>query len=143
MIDADSGAITFDRGTVARTLSRRGFLASPLAAGATLDVDNGEHRTYALARPLAAGGRAVAASLSFEGEALRGVSLTLADDRVGRSWDEWSENKERARHAAHTRWLRGVLGGQGPAWTLPWGVVESGYDAKAAFSSISIRYAAR
>ncbi len=140
MLDPSSGTLLFDRGAVDPALTRRRFLRSPLARRAKLDVANRSHRTYALAQPLHLDGRLVAADLSFEGEALRAVSVALVDERFGTSWDDWSEKKERARQAAHVKWLRKVLDGAGPRWTLPWGEVESSFDPKGGGSSIAFFY---
>jgi hypothetical protein len=143
VLDPASGALVFDRGAVEPGLTRRRFLRSPLARRAKLDVANRSYRTYALAQPLRLDERVVAAELSFEGESLREVSLALVDARFGTSWDDWSQKKELARKAAHTKWLRTFLDGAGPRWTLSWGVVESTFDPKGGGSSISIIYGHR
>lgn len=81
----------------------------------------------------------VAISLGFNQGRLELISLTDADSRYGKSWDDWSEQQERLRGESIGCWLAG----KGyPAGSYPWGTVWSGYDAKGAFGTASIRYAA-
>jgi hypothetical protein len=63
VIDAASGTIAFDRGTVSKDLTRSVFLDSALGRDARLIVDNQEYRSYRLAEPMSADGRQVAAQL--------------------------------------------------------------------------------
>jgi hypothetical protein len=143
MIDAAKGAVVLSRGTVSGGLTRAAFLESPLAKGARLILENGEHRTWQLAQPLKASERVVEAQLHFLCERLQRLSVAVVDERFGSSWDDWSEAREHARQKEHTAWLRTMLGGGGPRWTLPWGDVESLYDQRAGGSSISITWADR
>jgi hypothetical protein len=80
----------------------------------------------------------VAVSLGFNQCRLEHISLTDADPRYGKSWDDWSEAQERLRGESIGRWLAG----KGyPSGSYPWGTVWSGYDEKGAFGTASIRYA--
>lgn len=79
----------------------------------------------------------VAISLGFNRGRLELISLTDADPRFGKSWDDWSEAQERLRGESIGRWLAG----RGyPSGSYPWGTVWSGYDAKGGFGTASIRY---
>jgi hypothetical protein len=142
MIDAAKGTVVFDRGAIDARSKRRALLKSKLAQGATLDIENKEHRTYQLAEPLHLDEQLVSAQLYFKAESLKSISLAFGDKRFGTSWDDWSEAKERARQSAHLKWLRGFLDGKGPRWRFAWGIIESIYDQKSGGSSIEISYVA-
>lgn len=139
MIDPRTGSIAFDRGTLAE--ARAAFLASPLGAGAEPLVDNGEHRSYSLARPLTIGGHAASADVYFRGDALATVMLSFSAEEYGTSWDDWSEDKELARRDAHTAWLSTFLDGAGPHWLFSWGAISSLYDERTGGSYILVTYA--
>jgi hypothetical protein len=108
MIDAATGTLVFDRGTIDKKLTRSAFLNSPLASDAKLILEEEVNRTYQLAQPLHIEKHVVSAQLFFTGESLRAVTLAFIDARFGRSWEDWSEarnwdigtNRTNASHTA-------------------------------------------
>jgi hypothetical protein len=78
-------------------------------------------------------------SLQFKGEQLISTQLCHSAERFGNSWDTWSEEKEKARKAFHDQWLATQLGD--PPGEHAWGTVDSSYDSKGGFSSITLSYA--
>jgi hypothetical protein len=137
-IDVCTGVIAFPRLPLGAHSTRTELLASPLADGAKIVVENDPWWTYGLpVQPL--GGREFAVMLSFEGEELRAVYLTDTDPRFGTSWDDYSEEKEQARKRQHDRWLRQSLG-RGRPWRFPWGTLDSVYDPRSGSSMIAVDY---
>ena len=55
------------------------------------------------------------------------------------SWDDWSEEVEQERQAAHDAWLQEQFGP--PPYTYPWGVIASSHDPRSGSSAITIQYA--
>lgn len=90
--------------------------------------------------------------LGFQEERLTSVTLVLADAAYGTSWEDSSEEKERARKAAHEVLLTADLGAptmsdtpvpgmlELTTWSRPWGKVESIYDARTGGSEIRVSY---
>ncbi len=134
------GIVRLARGELGRETTRQAFLKMPLARDAELAIENGKYRTYRLARPQLIDEREFAIDLYFEDERLKSIDLALLDPRFGTSWDDWSEASEKRRMAAHTKWLRGFLDGDGPGWKFAWGTIESNFDPRGGGSSIRIGY---
>ena len=80
-------------------------------------------------------------ALEFCGEALMRVELCNADDQYGKSWNDWSEEKELLRKRSHDEWLKRVLGDGD--YVFPWGRVVSVYDQKGGTSRIIVEYLRR
>jgi hypothetical protein len=140
--DPATGTITTDDGAaIGRSLTRSAFLASPLAAGAESLVVNEPHRSWSVARTI--GGRPFRLGLYFEGERLTMVVAALDDPSFGRSWADWSREREDARKAAHETWLAGFDPSIGDGRDYPWGFVSSVFDDRSGGSEIVIRWGER
>ena len=85
-------------------------------------------------------GHQIAMSLCFYRGALESISIADEDLRYGASWDDWSEEKERARADATKRWFA-ALGYE--VGSYPWGEVWTGFDAKSASGGGGVRFARR
>jgi hypothetical protein len=143
MIDSATGEIGLDSGeSIGPSLTLKAFLASPLAGGACPHALSGgtPWSIFDLGRR-AIGGQTFAATLRFEGAALRMVQLSLVQSTASSSWDDWSEDTELARKARHDAWLEGQLGAL--PWWRSWGEVRSVYDPRGGSSSIQITYDGR
>jgi hypothetical protein len=79
----------------------------------------------------------VVVSLAFNRGVLEEISLADASPRYGANWNDWSEERERARAASIGAWLsaRGF-----PAGSYSWGQVWWGYDAKGGGGSAAVRF---
>jgi hypothetical protein len=75
----------------------------------------------------------VAISLAFNAGVLELIDLSDASPRFGTNWDEWSEEKERARAVSIGNWLRKQgFSAEGQVW--------SGYDAKSGCGGATVRF---
>jgi len=143
MMDSATGQIGLDSGeSIGPSLTLKAFLASPLAGGASPPALGGgtPWSIFDLGRR-AIGGQTFAATLRFDGDALRTVQLSLVQSTASSSWDDWSEDTELARKARHDAWLEGHLGAL--PWWRSWGEVTSVYDPRSGSSSIQITYDVR
>lgn len=142
IFDPATGTLTADDGAeIGPELTKTGFLASALAAGAEFLVANEPHRSWSVARSI--GGRPFRVGLWFEGERLAMVVAVLDDPSYGRSWADWSREREDARKAAHEAWLAAFDPSIGDGRDYPWGFVSSTYDDRSGGSEIVIRYGER
>jgi hypothetical protein len=149
MIDRDTGALVLLGGRVGRESTRSTFLASPLAKRCrTEDIHTGWWRLSL--QPAALGGLLFAVDLTFEAERLESYSLALIDARYGTSWEDWSDEKQRALRKAHDAWLVRCLGrgkrrasGRGKElfYAFAWGEAWSSFDPKGGSSAIGVRFA--
>jgi hypothetical protein len=139
-IDLGTGAIRFERPETAVTsaLTRQQFLASELAAGAGVFVDNEPWVSYRVPSVTLGGGEFIAV-LFFKAQDLTGVDLfhPFPDEPGG--WENWSEERELGRRAFHDEWLASI-GVEGLPHKYSWGWVRSFFDERAGSSSIAIRY---
>ncbi len=131
-IEAFSGSISFERGTIKPTLNRAQFLESPVGRQAKEEFVNEDWRHYHIEPEAAVAGTAL-----FRGETLDRVFLTMRipSDQS----DEWTAALELERKAKHDAWLRAELGA--PPYTYAWGSVASEFDAKGLASEIIVTYA--
>ena len=120
------------------TMTKAEFVESPLFESG--DWTNEEAGWYsASCRMLSFNDVQIGASVMFEHETMRSVTLWSEDPVFGTSWDDYSREKELARHARHIEWLSSILGHWGRQF--PWGHISAGgYDGKAGFSVIGVRY---
>ena len=141
VINPNTGSIRIDgyRHRVKPGMTEDAFLESSLAVGAAEDRMGKRHTWYRF-QPLTLGGRLFFVSVLFTDGVIDRVELCHSDDRYGKSWEDWSESKERSRKAFHDRWLRENLGPKPLSTAYPWGSVDSWYDARSGGSSITIRY---
>lgn len=142
-LDPATGALTLDDGaTFGPQHTRSDFLATPRGRAAGDLIVNEPWHSWRLVERI--GGLEFSLAVFFEGERLRMLMLVLRDSRYGASSDDWSEEKEKARDAAHQRWLAVQLPGSradaGGQRKLPWGTVWAGYDPRSDGSSIMVRY---
>lgn len=137
-IDPVTGTIVAREGSIPSTMTKAGFVASPLFEGG--DWTNEKAGWYsASCRMLSFNGVQIDASVMFEYETMRYVTLWSVDPVFGTSWDDYSREKEIARHARHVEWLSSILGSWGRPF--PWGRISAGgYDGKAGFSVIGVYY---
>jgi hypothetical protein len=138
VIDKASGDIVLDTGeSIGPALTRQGFLASLLGAGASPLAQGGSASTFHLGLR-GIGGHTLGLRLGFEGEPLCSVTLSMAQPDDSSSWDDWSEGKELARKARHDAWLEAQLGPL--PWWFSWGDVTSDYDPRGGSSEIRFAY---
>ena len=148
-IDATTGALKLDDydTAIGPHLGRAAFLAAPVGQAARDLTVNEPWHSWKLACRI--GGEAFMLALYFHGETLDMAVLALSDGRYGTSWDDYSEDKEKARHAAHRRWIDDELKRYGKSlWsgsrrTFPWGAVSADYDPRSGGASIVITYGRR
>jgi hypothetical protein len=143
MIDRKTGEILLplDGIRVGPSLTREWFLASRVAKECKELVRNEPYCSFDLPR-VSFQGRCYAWSLWFKGSALTRVSICCADAEFGLSWDDWSEEKERARERTHEEVLNSALGADWREAKYGWGSVFSGYDPKGGGSSVEVTYIA-
>ena len=148
VIDPETGTLTLAGGRIDRGTTRSAFRASPVAQGCRWE-DMRTGWTQAVLSTQAAGPRTFTVRVLFECEQLDGYRLCAVDPRYGASWDEWSEEKERARSDAHDALLIDLLGpgarrqrpdGSELTYAFPWGDVWSAYDARSGGSEIGVRF---
>ena len=142
-----TGALKLDDyGTaLAPALTRKAFLASPLGKAMRDLIVNEPWHSWQLA-DCRINGRTFLLGVFYEGERLDMIQLFLQDSRYGTSWEDFSPEKEKARHAAHWRWLRSQLGSAGARSSsgnerrFAWGSVGAYYDPRNEESSIVVSY---
>ncbi len=85
----------------------------------------------------------------FAQQRLAGITLIRDDARFGSGWDDYDEEKEQARRAAHDAFVERALG---PAttvddahffkeWVTPWGKVRSAHDPRGGTTDVQVLYA--
>ena len=139
MIDNKSGELVIESIPlrIGRRLSRSEFLYLPVGKAAKIVVKNEPFCSYNIGQHEISD-LVFVVIIYFYGELLESVSLTSVDDKTSESWTDWSEEKELEKKEIHERWLNQLLGKS--SFQYKWGEVWSGYDPKAGFSSIEIRY---
>lgn len=146
-LDPATGTLKLDDfdTALAPALTRKAFLASPLGQAASDLIVNEPWHSWQLADCKIAG-RTFLLGVFYEGERLDMVQLFLQDSRYGTSWEDFSPEKEKARRAAHWRWLRSQLGtagtrsSSGDERRFAWGTAGAYYDPRNEESSIVISY---
>ena len=139
MIDKKSGELVIESIPlrVGPRLARSEFLTVPIGKSSKIVVKNDPFCSYNLGRHEISG-LVFIVIIYFYDELLESVSLTSVDDKSGESWSDWSEEEELKKKEIHDDWLKNLLGRASSHYK--WGEVWSGYDSKAGFSSIEIRY---
>ena len=130
-IDAATGALEFEAGSLGPAVELEDFLAAPLAGSATVSLHNGPWITYDIRAD-----EAWPMSVVFESGRLTEVRLVRVTP--GEIGADWTEAGELSRKRAHDAWLHEQLGVRRSRF--PWGSVESVYDPKALCSNIVVRY---
>jgi hypothetical protein len=89
--------------------------------------------------PVTISGEVIAISLCFFNGTLKELSLGLANpDLYGGGWNDWSEEKEKARARDTEKWLNSLGFNAGKYY---WGEIWANYDAKGASGSAGVRFA--
>jgi hypothetical protein len=144
-LDAATGTVALDHWDIrlGPAFTRSDFLASPLARESKHLVANEPWHTFALP-DCSIDGKTFRLMIVYDGEAIAMLIMMLLDPRFGDGTRDWSEQKERARHAAHRQWLAKYLKGAPTAPNgekrFPWGTVSAGYDPRNEESAIVINY---
>ena len=138
MIDKKSGELVIESIPlrIGPPLSRTEFLSHPAGKSASIVVKNEPFCSYNLGTHEISGLN-FTVTVYFYNELLESISISSVDNESA-SWSDWSEQKELERKEIHDRWLKNLLGKASSHHK--WGEVWSGYDSKAGFSSIEIRY---
>ena len=139
MIDEKSGEIVIESIPlrIGPRLSRAEFLSLPVGKSARIVVKNEPFCSYNIGTHEISS-LIFTVTVYFYNELLESVSMSSVIDELGTSWTDWSEQKELKRKEIHDTWLKNLLGRASSHYK--WGEVWSGYDPKAGFSSIEIRY---
>ena len=138
-IDPATGRIAFHalRFTPGPKLTRAEFLRMPVAAASTPGDRHGPWSRYQLP-VVPQRDTELYAVLHFEAERLASLDLFHSAERFGRSWAEWTQQRELARKAFHEHWLAAELGLKEGRYR--WGEIRSVYDPRGGASLISITY---
>jgi len=133
-IGLHDGSIAFDRGTIARDVSRQQFLESPLGVQPRSSrlVSKEWWHIAVDAEP------GIVAHLTFQNERLHQVWILM---RIPHDEDPdgWTREHELERKALHDEWLRREIGD--PPYLYDWGRIESELDEKGCVSEIIVTYA--
>jgi hypothetical protein len=140
MIDTTTGELLLSSSgaRISPRLTRAEFFAAPWAAAANQDVVNEPWARYNLLVDAGEVGPFPAAiTFQFHAQTLVFIQIVDASPEFGLSWESWSEEKERARRAAHDRWLAssGIKPGK-----YAWGELASVHDDRDSLSSIFLDY---
>jgi hypothetical protein len=130
-IDIFDGTISFELGSIRRSIDIAQFLESPIGRSAEESLVNENWRHYGI-EPEAG----VAGTVLFNGDEIDRIFLAMRMDTDDSG--EWTVEREFERKAKHEQWLRKVLG-RGP-YRYPWGRVVSEFDPKGLASEIIIVY---
>ena len=139
MIDKKSGELVIKsiHLRLGPRLSRSEFLSFPIGKSAKIVVKNEPFCSYNIGKHEISG-FIFAVTIYFYYETLESISISSVDNESTLRSD-WSEEKELEKKEIHDRWLNQMLG-KSSSHYYKWGEVWSGYDPKAGFSSIEIRY---
>jgi hypothetical protein len=137
MIEKTTGTISFPTWTasVSPTLTRAGFLESPISCGAKISLKNDPWCSWDVL-PVEWDGKIWHVTLYFNGESLAMIHIGAGSPEFGSSWGDWSEEKEMARKSYHERVLAREL--DVVPGDFPWGTVASVYDSKSGSSVIIV-----
>ena len=139
MIDKKSGELVIESIPlqIGPHLSRTEFLSLPIGKSAKIVVKNEPFCSYNIGRHEISG-LVFIVTIYFYSELVESISMSSVDDASSESWSDCSEEQELEKKKIHDRWLNQMLGKSSSHYK--WGEVWSGYDSKAGFSSIDIRY---
>jgi hypothetical protein len=135
-IDAATGSIVAASSIISsRTTRTEFFLTSPLFDGG-MRADEYEV-WHAVTRPLQMAGQWFNGALTFDGERLAVVALSIRDPSVLFGKDPGAET-ERVYHQLHIDWLENTIGD----WTraFPWGKIDVEFQPQVGDSGILVRY---
>jgi hypothetical protein len=135
--DAETGVLTLDGTEIGPRTSRHEFLKSPLVGGAIISVKNEPWCSWQLRTFPLEDGMDLYLTAYFEYSKLKFISMALGHPDFGTNWDDWSTEKEKARHRAHEALLREW---GAPAGEYAWGKVWCGFDPKTGDAGFSVHY---
>lgn len=134
-VDPETGVFYFPSGeSLGPSTTRNAFLATALGRGSTVLTENEPWCSFRFDVE----DDNLSLATYFHGDVLDAIHLMAVGAEYGLSWDDWSEEKERARKRANDRWLGDT--GLTPGKRYAWGSVWSDYDPKGGFSSAVVRY---
>jgi len=138
MLDVSHGCFRFDGSDfgLGPRVSESEFLRSSLGARAERTVYRRPDSWWSIS-DATLGGSAFVATVCFVDGMLARLALQMNDERFGRTWEEWSEDKERARAAAQELWLQKHVG---DSRQFSWGSIGQIRDAKNCDHSIWISF---
>jgi hypothetical protein len=122
---------------ISPNLSRSQFLDAPAFSGAAITVTNEPWCSYTLPA-FTQPETELSITLQFYEQQLLSLGLMHIAARFGRSWADWTDERELARKSFHEHWLTQELGV--PPGDYSWGSISSHYDSIGGFSSITVRY---
>ncbi|TAK90528.1 MAG: hypothetical protein EPO06_07875 [Burkholderiaceae bacterium] len=133
--DPTTGNFTLDGGeTLGSHVTRSDFLSTPIGVMSKVLVKNEPWCSFSI--PIS--DKSISLSVFFNGETLDAIHITVLGTAFGTSWNDWSEEKERARKIANDQWL--ISKGLTPGERYLWGFVWSGTDPKGGLSCAVVRY---
>jgi hypothetical protein len=138
-ITKDTGIVMLPEigASIDASLLRSQFLQAPEFSDASVFLQNEPWCSYRLP-PIPQTYTDLTVMLQFHQEQLVSVQFCHGAACFGKSWSDWSEERELARKAFHERWLTGEVGlGPGP---YPWGEISSYFDPKGGFSAVTLSY---
>lgn len=146
-------AVTEPAVEIAAELALEAMLAGPLGPRTERTHRNPPWSVHGF-RSIRIGAERFSGSLCFREGVLQFVTLATNRPEFGTSWNDFSVEKEKARHRFHTTWLKGLLAGLEPTestgsfqpcevveWTFGWGRISSGWDVKNGLAEVAVVYA--
>lgn len=125
-IDAESGRFEFEGFALSKETTRKEFLSAVSDRG--VETLGTFYRVFS-------GDWAVL--VLFDESRLS--MLRFAIGEPGRTWDDWTVERERENMKTHEAFLQAQLGG--PPYEFQWGTMGSAHDEKAGDASIWVRFA--
>lgn len=136
--DTSTGTLQLRGSSLNPRTSRRDFLSGPLAKGAIISVKNEPWCSWQLDSEPLSDGFQLHLVVYFHGNKLNFISLALGHPQFGTSWDDWSPEKEKARHEAHVRYLKEEW--HAPPGKYSWGTIWAGLDPKQGDAGFMVHY---
>jgi hypothetical protein len=140
MIDPDTGEIGFpgESETFGPWLTRDGFLGLEIGKR-SFAASNIHNDSFALPE-VVIHGHPFYRVFYFLGGRIYQVFIGSTHSRFGKTWSDWSEEKEMARKKFHESVLATIFGVERERFDFPWGSVSSYYDVKGGHSEIAVTY---
>ena len=142
MINGETGELQFEfqdcPAKFGSGLTQTEFRSSILGVDAKILVKNGAYSSFTVSN-CQNGAHRFSLSLFFLNETLDSLQLVLTVPELENLWTTWSKEKELQLKNLHDKWLASMK--LKPKYKFEWGAIESNFDPKSGFSSITIRYA--
>jgi hypothetical protein len=134
-IDNTNGNIIFGNGEVLGSASTRSsFLTSQNGNMSNVLVENEPWCSFSFNDE----NKSMSVAISFHGEILDSINVSVIGPEYGESWSDYDEVKEMARKESNDNWL--ISNGLIPGHQYSWGSARSYFDKKSGFSTVIIRY---